>query len=234
MNGVIIAGGKGSRLYPITLEIPKPLLTVGRKSIIQHLLDLFRKHRIERTYVIVHESDLPLFERWKREYENDDVEFAVEGERLGTWGGIQTLVREHMTSTFVVSNGDELKEVDLSNLIAFHKGANALVTLGTVTVENPHEYGVVESHPDGRIRRFFYKPERPTSNYIMAGVYVAEPSIFEIKPDKGYASFEEHLLPKIIERDGLYEYRLAGRWNDCGTFERYESAIRDWTGKTRE
>jgi NDP-sugar pyrophosphorylase family protein len=227
--GVINAGGKGTRLHPITLEIPKPLLTVGRKPIIQYLVELLRTHRIHPIYITVNQDDVSLFERWKDEYKNDEVIFVIEQDRMGTWGGIRKFLSERSHSgTFVVTNGDELKEMDVTQLVAFHKKSEALVTLGTVQVDDPSNYGVIEAGPHGKVKAFHYKPQNPPTNHIMSGIYVAEPDIFKILPDEKVISFEEQILPTVIELGKLYECHIPGRWNDTGTFERYEQAIRTW------
>jgi mannose-1-phosphate guanylyltransferase len=206
IEGVIQAGGKGTRLYPITLEIPKPLLTIGRRPIVQHLVDLFRANGISAIHVIVNQEDLSLFERWNKEYENENVHLVVESERLGTWGGIRKHLG-HFTDTFLVSNGDELKDIDIQQLLDTHREKGAQVTLGTVEVENPSDYGVVESDMNGLVSAFQYKPTNPTSKYIMAGVYAAEPTLFSFEPTSGqeYISFEEEVLPKVIKNGNLYE-----------------------------
>ncbi|KND49951.1 MAG: mannose-1-phosphate guanylyltransferase [Parcubacteria bacterium C7867-008] len=234
IQGIIQAGGKGTRLHPITLEIPKPLLTIGRRPILQHLVDLYRKNGVGTIHVIVNHDDLPLFERWEEEYKNGDIQFVVEETRLGTWGGIRKYLG-HLDSTFLVSNGDELKDMDIALLLDTHKKKGAKVTLATVEVENPGNYGVVESNPDGIIHTYRYRPQNPASNFIMAGIYAAEPSLFAYEPNEkdGFISFEEDILPLVINDKALYECQAPGRWNDCGTFERYEQAIYDWTGKTK-
>ena len=155
-----------------------------------------------------------------------------ETERLGTWGGVRKYLRQYHTDTFVVSNGDQLTDIDISKLVEFHREKGALVTLGTVEVDTPHEYGVLESDRHGKVIAFYYKPEHPPTNFVMAGVYIAEPEVFGLGPETDYLSFEENILPLIIKLERLYECRAGGRWHDCGTFKRYEDAIRDWTGKT--
>jgi mannose-1-phosphate guanylyltransferase/phosphomannomutase len=232
MEGIIVAAGKGTRLHPITLEIPKPLLTVGRRPIVQHLVDLYRKHGIKHISVTTNAADYDLFERWVREYGDKDVSLVREGqERVGTWGGIKNYLKEKPSETFVVANGDQLTDIDISELVRCHRAKGALVTLATVEVANPRDYGVLMSDAEGRVTSFAYRPEHPPSKYIMAGIYVAEPEIFKLGPDKEFISLEEDVLPEVIKLGKLYECKVAGRWHDCGTFERYEHAINDWTGK---
>lgn len=230
MKGIILAGGQGTRLHPITLEIPKPLLTVKRKPIIQYLVELFRKHGVDEIFVLVNVNDIEMFERWKKDHNNTNIELIAEDKRQGTWGGIKKYLQSDLYETFLVSNGDELKESHIGEHYTFHKKNNALVTIATVEVSNPRDYGVLVSDGEGRVLEFHYKPQNPPSPYIMSGIYIAEPELFSLQPDKDVISFEEDILPIVIEAGRLHEFRATGAWYDCGTFERYEKAIKEWPG----
>lgn len=233
--GFINAGGKGTRLHPITLEIPKPLLTIGRKPIIQYQVELFRKHHIHPIFISINKNDTELFEKWKKDYKNKDVTLVIEKERLGTWGGIRTFLKKRgFEGIFVVSNGDELKEFNLTKLIAFHNTHSALITIGAATgVANPSDYSVLEVESDGKIKAFHYKPKVPPSNLTHAGTHVGDTALLTLLPREKVISFEEQIVPLILEQGRVYACPLTGRWHDCGTFDRYEQAIYDWTGKTR-
>ena len=228
MQGVILAGGMGTRLHPITLEIPKPLLPVHRKPIIQYLVELFRASAVKEIFVLANRRDIGLFEKWKDEYNNREVILTKEEERLGTWGGVQKYLRDKLTDTFIVSNGDELKEIDIDKLLTFHKANKALATVASIEVSNAKDYGVLVSDEKGRVKEFLYKPPSPPTNFIMSGIYAAEPKLFDFHFESDVISFEEDVLPKIIDGDKLFEFKASGRWYDCGTFERYEKAINEW------
>jgi len=228
MKGVILAGGMGTRLHPITLEIPKPLLPVHRKPIIQYLVELFRAYKIDEIFLLANVRDIDLFYTWKQEFRNDDVTLVEEKDRLGTWGGIQKYLRHKLTDTFIVSNGDELKETDIRALMEFHKNAKALCTIASVEVPDARDYGVLVSDERGKVTEFLYKPQHPPTNFIMSGIYAIQPDLFTFHFESDGISFEEHLLPQLITRRKLYEFKGAGRWYDCGTFERYEKAIQEW------
>lgn len=227
-HGIIQAGGLGTRLRPITYEIPKPLLPVKRKPIIQYLVELFRQSGVEKVFVLASTQDEELFSKWKADYGNEDVELVLEENRLGTWGGILHYLKHELQDTFLVSNGDELKEIELLQLLDFHKSKNALATIASIEVPNARDYGVIRSDDEGKIAEFLYKPENPPTNSIMAGLYVAEPALLHIPVQGDIVSFEEHILPQLQQRKRLYEYKCNGRWYDCGTFERYEKAIFEW------
>ncbi len=227
MKGVILAGGLGTRLRPITLEIPKPLLTVHRKPIVEHIVDRFRVADIQELFVIVNEADLPLFEKWKRDAA-PEVTLVTEVGRLGTWGGLIRYLGPRLTETFVVANGDVLNAVSLADLVIAHQSSDASITLHTVEVPNPSDFGVFESDAEGVIRKFHYKPAEPPSRYIMSGDYVVEPSVLLRCPDADVVSFETDVLPNEIAAGTVREFQSAGQWHDCGTFDRYEKAILEW------
>ena len=228
MKGVIQAGGLGTRLHPVTLEIPKPLLPVHRKPIIQYLVELFLAGGITEIFVLANTKDIDLFEKWKKEYKNKHVNIVEEKERLGTWGGIQKYLSKELADTFIVSNGDELKEIEIPALANFHKKKNALVTIAALEVPSAKDYGVLVGDKEGRVKEFLYKPERPPVNFVMAGIYAAEPELFNLHFESDVLSVEQDVFPQLIAQKKLYEFRYNGRWYDCGTFERYEKAIMNW------
>lgn len=228
MKAVIQAGGLGTRLRPITYEIPKPLLPVKRKPIIQYIVELFRMSGVEKVFVLASIQDETLFKKWIKDYENRDVELVLEENRLGTWGGITRYLANELKDTFLVSNGDELKEIEILKLLDFHTSKNALATIASVEVPNACDYGVLCSDADGKINEFLYKPKVPPTNSIMAGLYAAEPELFNFNFEAEKISFEENILPQVQKLGKLFEYKCKGRWYDCGTFERYERAIFDW------
>lgn len=228
MKGVIQAGGMGTRLHPVTLEIPKPLLPVKRKPIIQYLVELFRRYGVKPIFVIVNMKDIEVFSKWKNEYNNRDVVLVEEKDRFGTWGGIQKYLRSELSETFVVSNGDELKEIDVEAMVRFHKSKKALATIAVVKVAKPSDYGVLVSTKEGKVTEFLYKPKDPPTNFVMAGLYVAEPALFHFHYESESLMAEEDVFWRVMKEAKLYEFKYEGRWFDCGTFERYEHAIMNW------
>lgn len=227
VKGIIQAGGLGTRLHPITLEIPKPLLPIKRKPIIQYIVELFYANGIKTIFVLINKNDEEIFKKWKKEWNNKGVKLVTERERMGTWGGIQKFLAKELKETFVVSNGDELKEVDIKAMVSFHKKQNALATIASVRVKEVSDYGVLVSDRKGKVKQFLYKPQHAKSNFVMAGMYVGEPDLLDLVK-KDTISTEEDIIPRLIEAGKLYEYKSKGRWFDCGTFRRYEEAIMNW------
>jgi NDP-sugar pyrophosphorylase family protein len=232
MKAIILAGGMGTRLRPVTYEIPKPLLTVQKKPIINHLIDLFRKHGIEEMGILInrqHETD---FERWRKTWQSElpkDTTIFFEEKPRGTFGGLGELREWIGDKAFILSNGDELKDFDLEKLIQFHNTHKPLGTIALVKVPNPHEYGVpvLEGH---YVKDFLEKPNPSPSEFISSGLYVLEPGVFDYADfSKEILMIERDIFPKMAKDKRLHGYIMEhGRWFDCGNLERWEKAIKEW------
>lgn len=229
-KAVILAGGKGTRLRPITYEIPKALIPVQGKTITEHLLDLFKKYGIKEVVIAIGYMKEKI-----KDYLGDGSKFGVnityveEKKPLGTAGPIKAAKRI-LTETFVASNGDELKNIDIPEMYKVHRENEALATVALTTVEDPSAYGVAKL--DGsKILEFVEKPKREEapSNLINAGFYILEPKIIDYIPN-GFAMLERDVFPKLAKMGKLFGYPFSGQWYDTGSFERYEKALREWKG----
>lgn len=228
LKAVILAGGKGTRLYPISREIPKPLLPVQRKPIINYLVDLFWNQGVKKIAILINEDFREDFVWWKKRYYPDyDILFSEEREPLGTFGGLWYLKDWVGEGCFFLSNGDELKEIDLLEMARFHQKRKPVGTISLVEVENPQDYGVVVCR-DGIVQKFLEKPKDPPSNYISAGLYFLSPEVFAYHPGPGFSMVETDLFPKLVEEKKLAGFKFQGKWMDCGTFSRYERALKEW------
>ena len=229
---IILAGGKGTRLKPITTEIPKPLLPVHDKPIMEHVVDLFKKFGINHIIVSVGykgEKIKDYFGNGKKF--NVHIDYIEENEPLGTAGPlhlVQLLTGTPLQGTFILCNADELKDIDLREMYLSHKENNALATIALTTVDDPSAYGVAKLSGN-RILEFIEKPkkEQAPSKLINAGLYMLEPEILSFIP-KGHASLERDVFPKIAAMGRLYGYPFSGQWFDTGTLERYEEALKKW------
>ena len=246
-KAIILAGGKGTRLYPVTLETPKPLLTVNKKPIINYLIEMFKKYGIEEVAITVRQSDFEDFSWWLRRNQNVLggiwINLIVEEEPMGTIGLWAHLLHTWTGSEpFFLTNGDELKEIDLGELAAQHRKTGALTTIAAVEVKNPQEYGVIvfsaENGPtlggdSNFIESFLEKPENPPSNFISSGLYLIDPRVLEhlseeIAANKKFLMIEKDLFPKLAASKKLAAYKSKGKWFDCGNLERWEKAIKEW------
>lgn len=231
-KALILAGGRGTRLRPITHEIPKPLVPLHDKPILQHTIDLFKKYGITEILISVGYKA----EKIKEYFGNGkrfgvDIIYIEESEPLGTAGPLN-LAREHLTDTFMMCNADELKNIDLHEMYLFHKENGAKATIALTTVADPSQYGVAKLM-GSKILEFIEKPAQGTapSNLINAGLYVLEPSIFDFVP-KGAGSIERDVFPRIAQEGKLFGFPFSGQWFDTGTLERYEEAMQKWQGIT--
>lgn len=224
MKGLILAGGKGTRLRPLTLNTPKPIVPVANVPFLLYQIDLMRSGGIEEVIL-----SLPYQPRKIEDLLKDGtdhgirVRYAVEGTPLGTGGGFKN-AEEYIDSTVVVFNGDILTGLDLSAVIARHKAAGALATIVLTPVDNPSSYGVVETDPEGWIVRFIEKPgaDEITGNLINAGVYVLEPSVLRYMPKGQPYSFERGLFPTLLEqKERVLSFICDCYWIDIGTPKKY-------------
>ncbi len=230
MKGFILAAGEGTRLYPLTLEIPKPLLPVGKIPVITYLVDLYLKHGIDDIKINIQKKHLEDFYKWKATYfPREKIEFIVESKPSGTFTPIaKKLSPKWFSRAIVVSNGDELKELNLKKMISFHKKKKALVTIGLVKVKNPEAYGSVKMKGE-KIIEFGEKSKKSLSFYINSGLYIMNPKIKKYFPKKAkFAMLETDLFPRLAKEKKLFGYKWKGKWMDVGTWKRWEEAIRNW------
>lgn len=232
MKALIQAGGMGTRLRPITYEIPKPLLPVKKKPITNHLIDLFHRYAVDEIGIIVARPHAEDFRRWQRAWEDEldkvKVSIFVEETPRGTFGGLEPL-RAWLDGPFFMTNADDLKDLDLGAMRARHEQENALGTIVLTAVSNPRDYGVVR-FKDPQITEFLEKSDTPPSNLISGGLYLLDPAVL------GYADFsqaqvsiEKDIFPKLAASGRLVGYEMnASHWHDCGTLERWEKAMHGW------
>ncbi len=231
MKGVIMAGGEGTRLRPLTSTAPKPLLPVANRPMMEHVIDLLRKHGIDDIIVTV-----AFMANAIRNYFGDGSDFGVrmsyvdEPVPLGTAGSVRNAMDLLSDERFVVISGDVITDIDLSAIVAFHDERQAMATIGLTPVENPLEFGIVITREDGTIERFLEKPTwgQVFSDTINTGIYVLEPSVFEfIEPGRS-VDFSSEVFPALLHAGKpLYGAIARGYWEDVGTLEAYLRAHTD-------
>lgn len=238
MKAMVLAAGKGTRLLPLTGQVPKPMAPIAGKPIIQYIFELLAGAGIERAYVNVHHlADVVLAHYGEHTVvENMSVGFAREKELLGTAGGVKRLA-EHFDETFVVVMGDALTDVNVQEIVAFHRERGALATLALMRVEDTSQYGVVELGPDNDILGFQEKPEpdEAISNLANTGIYVLEPEVFDYVPEHTFFDFAKDVFPRLLEAgERFLGYEGNFYWSDIGNPEAYRAAQQDvLSGKVR-
>jgi len=227
VKAVVMAGGEGTRLRPLTSNQPKPMVPIVGKPCMEHILELLRLH--ELSDVIVTLAFMPQAIRsYFRSGETlgMKIEYSVEELPLGTAGSVR-LASGALDDTFLVISGDALCDVDLGALIAFHREKGAAVTIGLKSVDNPLEFGIVVTDEKGRVERFLEKPSwgQVFSDTINTGIYVLEPEVLKhIPADRPY-DFSKELFPLLLEMGRpIYGYVLDGYWQDIGNLDQYRQA----------
>jgi len=231
MKAILLAGGKGTRLRPLTLHTPKPIVPILERPFLHYQLDLL-KQVPEIDEVILSLNYQP---RRIEEIFGDgrdagmNIRYVVEPAPLGTAGAVR-YAGESLHDSVVVFNGDVLTNVDLAAVIARHRERKSKATIVLTPVENPTAYGLVETDTDGNIRRFLEKPkpDEITCDTINAGIYILEPDTFERIPKDTPWSIERSFFPSLIERHETFiAVTHRGYWIDIGTPEKYMQVHRD-------
>ena len=230
MKAVIMAGGEGTRLRPLTSNQPKPMLPMANIPMMEHVVNLLRQHGFEDVVVTV-----AFMANAIRTYFGDGSEFGVrmvyatEPTPLGTAGSVRN-ARDELDERFLVISGDVLTDLDLTGLVEFHADRGGLATLALKAVENPLEFGIVITRGDGSIERFLEKPTwgQVFSDTINTGIYVLEPEIFDFIPEGRPVDFSGDSFPAALAAgDRLFGYVAEGYWEDVGTLEAYLKVHQD-------
>ena len=232
-----MAGGEGSRLRPLTSLRPKPMVPIVNQPCMEHILGLVKHYGMTEVVATlmfmpqVIEDYFGAGEEWGM-----SISYAVEETPLGTAGSVKN-ASEHLDETFLVISGDALTDIDLSEVIAFHKDRGAMVTIALKRVPDPLEFGVVITDADGRIERFLEKPTwgQVFSDTINTGIYVIEPEVLDHIPGDRPYDFSSELFPDLMSKGfPLYGCVVDGYWCDVGSLGSYMQAHRDiLDGKTK-
>ena len=231
MKALLIAGGFGTRLRPLTYTRPKHLLPIANRAHIHHVFDLLQRHGIDEA-VLLTSYLAEAFEGAVQEAAGRgmSVEVTHEEEPLGTAGAMKNAEALVGDETFFAFNGDILSDLDLTAMLEFHRSRDAEGTIVLTPVDDPSAFGVVPTDEDGRVQGFIEKPppgEAPT-NLINAGVYILEPSVLQRIPEGVEWSAERALFPGLVEEGArLYATSTDAYWMDVGTPQKYLAANLD-------
>lgn len=230
MKAIILAGGAGTRLRPLTLNIPKALVDIQGKTMTEHLFDLFKRHGITEVVMTVGY----LKDKIKNYYGDGskfgmNISYIDEDEPLGTAGALRK-IKHLLTEPFIVTNGDELKDIDIDNMLRLHRKENGHGTIALTKVDDPSKYGVARLEGN-KILEFVEKPkkEEAPSKLINSGFYILEPEIIDIIPE-GFAMFEKDIFPFLAREGKLTGFPFDGQWFDTGNYERLDNARKNWKG----
>jgi mannose-1-phosphate guanylyltransferase len=229
MQAVILSGGQGTRLRPLTSTMPKPAVPMVNRPMLWYMIDWLHSHGVTEIVMSVgYKADGLRQALDAAGHAGVTIEYVEEPEPLGTAGAVK-FAEDKLDQRFLVLNGDTLADYDLSAEIAQHEATGARATLALVPVEDPTAYGVVLTDEQHRVEAFIEKPsleEAPSDPRINAGAYVLERDVLEMIPAGEKRSFELDVFPQLVG-NGIYGYDADGYWLDLGTPERYFEATRD-------
>ena len=230
---VMLGAGLGTRLHPVTYEIPKPLLPVQGKPIMNHQIELFRRHNVSEFGIVVLKRHADHFKRWLKAWKDElpykSINIFYQEEPMGTFGALYPAREWIGDKSFLVSNGDDLKELDVKKLILKHEEYKPVATLALAPVPDPEHYGVPVME-GALIRGFLEKPKNSPSRFVSAGLYVVSKEIFnDAEPKETFVMFETDIFPALAKEGKLVGVEFEdARIFDCGTLERWEKAIKEW------
>lgn len=230
MKAVILAGGLGTRMHPLTIDIPKPMLPFANKPIIERTIELLKKNSITDIIMLLyHQPDII------KAYFGDGSKFGVNikyvtaPQNFGTAGAVRFAERD-LDETFIVISADVVSDFDLNKIIAFHNSKKSLVTITLTRVDNPIPYGLVITDNDGRIKHFLEKPSwgEVITDTVNTGIYVINPLALREIPEGREIDFSKDLFPKLLEnREPIYGFISEGYWNDIGGLAEYGMCHKD-------
>ncbi len=230
MKAVILAGGEGTRLRPLTSNQPKPMMPLVNRPMLEHIVTLLSRHGFDDIVVTVAYLGNQI-----RDYFGDGSEFGVrmryatEDSPLGTAGSVRNAADE-LDDTFLVISGDVLTDIDLAELVKEHRASDAFASIALKRVQNPLEFGIVITKPDGEIERFLEKPTwgQVFSDTINTGIYVLEPRVFDFIPPDEVIDFSGDVFPAALDHDlSIHGFVADCYWEDVGTTEAYLQAHAD-------
>jgi mannose-1-phosphate guanylyltransferase len=230
MQALILAGGKGTRLRPLTMHTPKPIVPIANQPFLLYQLELLKRADVRDVILSLSYQPQKIEDRLGdgTDY-NVRISYTVEASPLGTAGAYRHAAGL-ITETTVVFNGDVLTDIDLNEVIRFHRERQAAATIVLTPVPNPTAYGLVETEEDGRVRRFLEKPkpEEVTCDTINAGIYILEPRVLDYVPEGEPFMFEYGVFPRLLERgEPFFAHVWRGYWRDIGTSASYLQANLD-------
>src|SRR5918911_1208739 len=231
MQAIILVGGQGTRLRPITYDVPKALVPLRNRPFMGYMLDFLRSGGLDGAVLSLGYLPTPIQEYLAEcDLNGFSVDYAVEHDALGTAGGIKNAARYIRGGGRVVAvNGDVLSGLDLKWLIEKHESSDALATITLTSVEDPTAYGLVEVDHDMVVRRFIEKPaaDEVTTSLVNAGIYVLEPEVLEMIPKGREVSIEREIFPELQAAGRLRAYISSAYWRDIGTPRSYLTASHD-------
>jgi mannose-1-phosphate guanylyltransferase len=225
LPAVVLVGGEGMRLRPLTERTPKPMLPLLDRPLLSYTFDHLRRGGVDRAVLACGYLPDAIQRHFDGSYDGIELDYRVEPQPLGTGGAIR-FAAEGIDRTFLALNGDSLREADIELLLYFHRDRGAKATILLTRVADPARYGLVRVDGCGRVVAFVEKPgpDEIDTDEINAGLYVLEPEVLDLIPPGRPVSIEREVFPLLAERGELYAVALPGYWLDVGTPASYLQA----------
>ena len=228
MKAVVMAGGEGSRLRPLTANRPKPLVPICNCPIMEHILTLLKRHGITDVVATVHylSEEIESYFGDGRDF-GVALKYSLERSPLGTAGSVKNAEAQLKDGTFLIISGDALTDCDISKAVAFHKQNKSMATLVLFRVDSPLEFGVVITDDEHRVVRFLEKPSwsEVFSDTVNTGIYILEPEVLELMESGRNYDWSADIFPQMLEKGlPVYGYVMDEYWCDVGSFEQYREA----------
>ena len=229
-KALILAGGEGVKMRPFTYELPKTMLPVKGRPILEHIIELLREYDIRSLHICIGHLGRRIVDHF-----GDGSKFGVkisyieEKRRLGTGGSLRLALPQLGADPFLLLWSDVLIDIDLGDFIDFHLENLPIMSVALTSVPDPTEYGSVKLHGD-RVVEFVEKPKltNAVSHLVTAGVHIVDPKIYDFLPPKMFSALEKDVIPKLIRANKVRGYLFEGQWFDVGTPEIYQRAIKEW------
>jgi mannose-1-phosphate guanylyltransferase/phosphomannomutase len=230
MKAFVMAAGAGTRLRPLTYAIPKPMVPVVNKPVLEHTLENLKRHGIYQVAMNLHH-----YPQIIRDYfGNGDllgmrILYSYEKELMGTAGGVKKM-EKFFDSTFVIMSGDGLTDIDLTKAIRYHKKKKALATMVLKPIDVKFEYGVTLTDKNGKIKKFIEKPKWSDvfANTVNTGIYIFEPEVFKYIPANTFYDFGLQFWPDLLkQKKAIFGYLMQEYWTDVGNLTEYRRGVHD-------
>ncbi len=229
-KAVIMAGGFGTRLRPLTVSIPKPMVPLANAPLMEHIVNLLKRHNIKDVLSVLYfQPDIITSHFGDGSRHGVNMDYVLAAADYGTAGAVRNAA-EHLKQRFIIISGDVLTDFDLSAAIAYHEEKKAMATILLTHVQNPLAYGIVLRSEDGRITRFLEKPSwgEVFSDTINTGIYIFEAEALDLIPYQKEFDFSKDLFPLMLQKGlPLYGYVANGYWRDIGNLNEYQTAVQD-------
>lgn len=230
MKAIILVGGEGTRLRPLTYSVVKSMVPVLNRPFLEHVLCSLAKHDIKEIILAMGYKPDSIYAYFNsRPMADITLNYSLEDKPLGTAGAVK-LAGKHVDRAFFVLNGDVFTDIDYTGMLHFHRSNKSKVTIALTHVDDPTKFGVVEAAKDGRVQHFIEKPpaDKVTSHWINAGVYILEPDVLDHIPTGEFFMFERGVFPELVNRgERVFAYKSSAYWIDMGTPGKYHQLNMD-------